>query len=149
MRTDILEKKQDIINWIEEGQSKAFICKNLKCKPDTLSSYLKKMGIEYKGNQGGKGIKIASNYINAEDYAKKDNVVSHKLRLKLIRDGIKEEKCEYCGLSEWRGKKVPLELHHVDGNHFNNELSNLVIICPNCHALEDGNSGSNKGRYTK
>lgn len=51
-RADILERKNDILKWIEENQSKAYMCRELKCKPETLNSYLKKMNIEYAGNQG-------------------------------------------------------------------------------------------------
>ena len=50
MRTDILERKEDILRWISENQSKAFMCRELQCKQDTLNSYLKKMGISYSGN---------------------------------------------------------------------------------------------------
>ena len=48
MRTDILDKKEEILQWIEEGQSKAYMCKQLGCKQETLNSYLKKMNIEQK-----------------------------------------------------------------------------------------------------
>ena len=54
-------------------------------------------------------------------------------RRKLIEEGIKEEKCEICGFSEWMGKPIPLELHHKDFNHYNNSLDNLQILCANCH----------------
>jgi hypothetical protein len=40
------------------------------------------------------------------------------------------------------GLKLPLELHHKDGNHYNNELSNLEILCPNCHAVSGDNAGA-------
>ena len=50
MRTDILERKEEILQWIDEHQPKAFICKQLQCKPETLNSYLKQMNIEYSGN---------------------------------------------------------------------------------------------------
>ena len=56
MRTDILEQKDQILSWIEEGQSKAFMARQLHCKQETLNNYLIKMGIEYSGNQSGKGI---------------------------------------------------------------------------------------------
>lgn len=142
-RTDILEAKEQILQWINEGRSKAFISKELKCKQETLNSYLKKMHIDYKGQQGWrKGIQ-ANNYIPALEYLKKENVKSHVLKQKLIKDGIKESKCEICGLSTWLDSPIPLELHHIDGNHYNNELTNLQIICPNCHALQPGNSGAN------
>ena len=146
-RTDILERKNDILNWISQHQSKAFMCRELKCKPDTLNSYLKQMGIEYAGNMGGRGIKTDPKYKTAEEYIQSSCVKSHILKQKLIRDGIKENKCEICGYSEWLGQPIPLELHHKDGNHYNNNLDNLQVICPNCHALQPNNSGRNVGTY--
>lgn len=56
-----------------------------------------------------------------------------KKRQILIDRGIKESKCKCCGLSEWMGKPIPLELHHKDFNHYNNSLDNLQILCANCH----------------
>jgi len=37
----------------------------------------------------------------------------------------------------WLDEEIPLELHHIDGNHYNNSFENLMILCPNCHALEE------------
>ena len=145
-RTDILERKEEILQWIQENRPKAQICKELKCKPETLNSYLIQMGIEYKGNQGGKGFSDNS-YKTAEEYIQSTCIKSHILKQKLIRDKIKEEKCEICGLSSWLGQLIPLELHHKDGNHYNNNFENLQILCPNCHALQPGNSGNNTGTY--
>lgn len=67
--------------------------------------------------------------------------LSHKLKIRLIREGIKEEVCEMCGNKEWLGHKIPLELHHIDGNHNNNNLNNIQLLCPNCHALTDNYRG--------
>lgn len=147
LRTDILDRRQEIEEWIAQNQSKAFICRQLKCKPETLNSYLQKMGINYNGNQGGKGIKTDPKYKTAEEYIKNPNAKSHTILLKLIRDGIKEDKCELCGITYWQGIHLPLELHHKDCNHFNNNLDNLIILCPNCHSIQEGNAGANSGRY--
>lgn len=62
---------------------------------------------------------------------------------------LRERKCECCGLIEWNNQPIPLEVHHIDGNHNNNELDNLQILCLNCHALTDNfrgkkNSGNEK-----
>lgn len=68
---------------------------------------------------------------------------SNRLRKRLISEGIKEHKCECCGLSEWLGDPIPLELDHIDGDHYNNTLENLKILCPNCHAKTPTYRGRN------
>ena len=69
-----------------------------------------------------------------EDYlTNKVKITSHKLRLRLLKEGIFEYKCACCGNSEWLGQPIPLELHHKDGNKDNNNLDNLELRCPNCH----------------
>lgn len=148
MRTDILERKDEIKNWIEENQSKAFICKQLNCKPETLNSYLKKMDIEYSGNQSGKGmIKKSSTYMPLIDYlAQSKDIQTNKIRHKLLLEGYKEYKCECCGLTEWLGKPIPLEVHHKDGNAHNNVIENYQLLCPNCHAQTDSYRGRNSAK---
>lgn len=69
---------------------------------------------------------------------------SNKLRKRLITEGIKEHKCECCGLKEWLNEPIPLELDHIDGDHYNNTLENLKILCPNCHAKTPTYRGKNK-----
>lgn len=43
-------------------------------------------------------------------------------------------KCLECGISEWQGNPITLELDHIDGDNTNNIRSNLRILCPNCHS---------------
>jgi len=59
---------------------------------------------------------------------------SDDLRKKLISDGLKSHECEKCKLTDWMGSPITLELDHIDGDHFNNALTNLQILCPNCHS---------------
>jgi hypothetical protein len=89
MRNDILESKGLILKWIDENQSKSFMCEQFNCRPSTLERYLKKIDIEYKGNQGGKGIKTDPKRKSALEYSKSTLVKSHVMKLKLIEDGIK------------------------------------------------------------
>lgn len=131
MRNDIIEAKPQILQWIKECKTKGYIASKLHCKQETLNRYLKQMGIEYDGQQGiNGGSKKKTSVI---DYIKNTNIKSYRLKYKLLDEGLKEYQCEYCGLSEWNNLPIPLELHHIDGNHHNNELSNLMLVCPNCH----------------
>ena len=71
-----------------------------------------------------------------EEYLVKNcnyHINSSSLRKRLVKEGFLEYKCSCCGITEWLGKNIILQLDHIDGNHFNNELSNLRILCPNCH----------------
>lgn len=68
---------------------------------------------------------------------------TYRLKKQLIKLGLKEEKCEKCANEEWMGCKIPLELHHDNGNKFDNRIENLKILCPNCHALTKNYRGKN------
>ena len=71
---------------------------------------------------------------------------SSKLKRRLIKEGLKQNICEKCGLSQWQGLPLPLELHHINGNNRDNRLENLMLLCPNCHALTESYRGKNKKR---
>ncbi len=60
-----------------------------------------------------------------------DKVVYQRgLKMRLItRRGAQCERCGY-------GKAEILQVHHKDRNRLNNELDNLELVCPNCHAEE-------------
>lgn len=60
---------------------------------------------------------------------------------------LNNDKCSICGWSETNKltNKIPLEVDHIDGNYTNNEISNLRLLCPNCHSLTATFKNSNKG----
>lgn len=58
---------------------------------------------------------------------------------------LRGHRCESCGLSEWKGIPITIEVDHKDGNSDNNDLSNLWLLCPNCHSQTETYKGKNKG----
>lgn len=74
----------------------------------TMRRILENQFNNYKGNQSGKGFsKTKSNSTSIQDYFdNKIYITSYKLKLKLIKLGLKEEKCESCGLTKWLDKKM-------------------------------------------
>ncbi len=70
----------------------------------------------------------------------------YNLKNRLVAEGLKSRRCEKCGLTDWRGGPLLLELHHVNGDGLDNRLENLQLLCPNCHSQTDTWGGLNKGR---
>lgn len=59
---------------------------------------------------------------------------SSKLKGRLFKEGFLEQRCYECGITDWQGKPISLELEHKDGDSLNNTIENLTILCPNCHS---------------
>lgn len=70
-------------------------------------------------------------------------IQSFKLKRRLLTEAIFERCCSGCQNSEWLGQPIPLELDHINGDRYNNHLSNLRLLCPNCHALTPTYRGKN------
>lgn len=121
-------------------------CRKVGIKPFTgAQTHLKKraqdFGIDFShflGFASNKGRKFPPRQPISVYLVKGSTIKSHTLKLRLIKEGLKEHKCERCLLKEWLGKPIPIELHHKDNDHWNNLYENLEILCPNCHAQENG-----------
>lgn len=71
---------------------------------------------------------------------------THDTKLRLIKLGIFSNKCNTCSITDWNGKPLSLHLDHIDGNPRNNLISNLRLLCPNCHSQTDTYCGKNVNR---
>jgi ribosomal protein L37E len=128
------EKKYVITKWLNDKKPLTEIARYLNVKYDTLKRFLIKEDIPFETNQNRKGIPHLEIRKTSMYYIENNiSISASKLRKKLIEDGLKEYKCECCGLTEWNGKPIPLELHHINGNHYDNNFDNLEILCCNCH----------------
>ena len=139
---------------------------NLINESTSVCEILKKMGISHKGSnhtklssylknsnldtsplvgrrnkkQKSKGTKLK---LLSEHLKKGTTANSNYLKKRLFAEGIKEYKCEKCNISEWCGMDIVLELHHINGDHTDNRLENLIILCPNCHSQTSNFRGKN------
>lgn len=77
---------------------------------------------------------INAEYVRSMYLSNKIAISSSHLRQLLLKTEIKEHRCELCLLSEWLDSPIPLELHHINGNHNDNTEFNLMLVCPTCHA---------------
>jgi hypothetical protein len=68
------------------------------------------------------------------------------LKARLMAAGLKENRCEVCGLTEWRGEPLAMALHHVNGDGLDNRLENLQLLCPNCHSQTENFAGRGRRR---
>lgn len=68
------------------------------------------------------------------------------LKQRLLKEGVKENRCEACRITEWRGRPLNMHLHHRNGNGLDNRIENLAMLCGNCHAQTDTYGGRNGHR---
>ncbi len=145
----IKNTEQEIINAIKENPlSMRQAALSIEMKYTTFIRKAKQLGI-YNPNQGGKGLPKPAHRdkgIPLKEIleGKHPQYQTNKLRIRLIRDGLKENRCEECNNDTWNGKPIAIELDHIDGVSNNHKFENLKILCCNCHAQTTTWRGRNK-----
>lgn len=73
---------------------------------------------------------------NLEKILKGEIIIQYNstFRKHIINNNIFEYKCNKCGIKEWLGSPITLEIEHVNGNNWINKRENLELLCPNCHS---------------
>jgi hypothetical protein len=148
MSRKIKVSDEEIVSVALTSKSATSAASILGIKYSTFKVHAERLGV-FKTNQSGKGISkpITDNRkIPLVEILQglHPSYQTNKLRRRIIDEGIKEQKCECCGLTEWLGKNISLELDHIDGNCYNHHMENLRIVCPNCHAQTETYRGKNK-----
>lgn len=138
---------------VEESLSLADVMRKLGLKVGganyaTVNRKIKSLGLD-TSHFTGQGWNVGNRYRQIKpaqplkEILVKDStyVSTSKLKIRLLKEGLKEYKCEMCGNTEWQGNPIPLELHHINGDHSDLRIENLQILCPNCHAFTDNYRG--------
>lgn len=138
--------KNDLILAVKNSKSIAGVCRELNIKPaggnyKTLKNKFNEHNIDIshftgKGWNQGDNFRVFGKRKILSEILIKDSTYTNTSRLKdkLIKEGLKENKCEICGINEWVGKKITCELDHINGINNDNRIENLRILCPNCHS---------------
>lgn len=118
--------------------------------PKTLKKKLNEFNVDYSHFTGKIWNKNPNNPIYRGKYmpnlCEHSSLSSANAKELVYKLGLKENKCEICGLSEWQGKHLVCELHHINGDSTDNRIENLLILCPNCHSQTDNfRSRNHKG----
>ena len=84
-----------------------------------------------------------------EDLLVEDRPQTNRSHLKqrLLAEGVKENRCEQCGLTAWNGEPVNIQLHHRNGKGKDNRLETIIFLCANCHAQTPNWGGRNRNRH--
>ena len=137
---ELLEEKiKDCYSFLE-------LCRRLGLKPEgsnptTLRKKLIEFGIDFSHFTGQGWNRNPQNPVYKKKYqanlCEYSSLSSANVKKLVYRLGLKENKCECCGLTEWQGKPITCELHHINGDKTDNRLENLIILCPNCHSQTD------------
>jgi len=68
---------------------------------------------------------------------------TYQIKRRMVNSFGIEYKCYECGIDEWHGKPITLELDHINGVSNDNRIENLRLMCPNCHSMTDTYCGKN------
>jgi hypothetical protein len=124
---------------VKDGKWARKPCKSCGVITDNISFCNRKCQIDFNQNEIYK--KIDSGTYKVEPFGG-NHVVKNYL---ILRRGYK---CECCKLDVWMDQKMPLTVHHIDGDASNNHPDNIQLLCWNCHSLTD-NYGSKNLKSTR
>lgn len=138
--------KEDLQKIVEKSFSIAEVCRKLNIRPaggnyKSLKVNFLKFDID-TSHFTGQGWNVGVNFkFFGKKYSLDEILIKNstyasttKLKTRLFDAGLKEDRCEECGLTEWNGEKISLHLDHVNGDNLDNRIENLRILCPNCHS---------------
>lgn len=140
--------KEELIELVKNNTSFSEVMRQLGYKSFTsqqsaLKQYLDDNQIDYSHFKGHAWNKTEIPLSDDNDFG-----VVNKRTIREILLKERPYKCEKCGLTDWLGEPIGLQVHHIDGNSNHNTRNNLMLLCPNCHSQTDNWCHKNVNRHT-
>lgn len=130
---------QDLIDAYNEEPHLGKLAARFKVPTIQIWRKCKVLGLSFT-NGGGAKVKIPLEEILAGDHPYYQTL---KLKKRLVKEGIFENKCSSCEIDMWQGKEISLQLDHINGDNSDHRKENLRLLCPNCHSQTDTWCGRN------
>jgi ribosomal protein S27E len=134
----------DLIAAFNSSQSIAQIIKKLNLAVsggtyENIKRHLDRLNLSFSQDTatrklaGLKRHQYKNTYLNSDIFVVNSNISQSGLRSRYLKLRTVIS-CDVCGIYEWNGMELSLEIDHINGIRNDNRLANLRLLCPNCHS---------------
>jgi 5-methylcytosine-specific restriction endonuclease McrA len=93
-------------------------------------------------HDAGHSVRSCRRHFSVEELAR-NPANRGNIKRRLLESGALKDECSICGIREWQGKPLSLQIDHINGERLDYRLENLRILCPNCHSQTETFGGRN------
>lgn len=123
--------QEELLNVIKNSHSIADMLKYLKIPHKSRAHYNEIKTIIKKYNLSSPEPKD----VDLDKIFTKNDMYRSNIKKRFIKLNTTEQKCQICDLgTEYNGKKLVLQLDHINGISNDHNRDNLRLLCPNCHS---------------
>jgi len=128
------EWDEKVIKAANSSSSAMEAAKKIGCRYATYKKHAKRLGV-WITNQPGKGKnKKRKKKLTSKDVFSGRVMQGGTVKRILLSENLIKNECKQCGINSWQGKELICHLDHINGDCHDHRISNLRMLCPNCHS---------------